>query len=39
MQWLQDQNRSNVDTLNSVRHVADRRFGNKNKESLKAKID
>ena len=32
-------NQSNVDTLNSVRHEANRHFRNKKKEYLKAKID
>jgi hypothetical protein len=39
MQWLQDRNHSNVDTLNNERPEAGRHFRNKKKESLKAKID
>jgi hypothetical protein len=39
MQWLQDPNKSNVDNLNNVRREASRRFRNKKKEHLKAKID
>ena len=39
MQWLQDSNQSNVNNLNIVRHEASRRFRNKKKENLKAKID
>ena len=38
MQWLQDQNQSNVDSLNNVRREASRHFRNKN-EYLKAEID
>jgi hypothetical protein len=39
MQWLQDQNQSNVDNLNNLRRGASRHFRNKNKEYVKAKID
>jgi len=39
MQWLHDLNQSNVHNLNSVRHEASSRFGNKKKEWLKAQID
>ena len=39
MQWLQDPNHSNVDTLNNVRCKASRYFKYKKKEYLKAKID
>jgi hypothetical protein len=39
MQWLQDPNHSNVDTLHNVRCKANRYFKNKKKEYLKAKID
>jgi len=39
MQWLQDQNQSNVDNLNNVRREASRHFRNKRKEYLKEKID
>ena len=39
VQWLQDPNHSNVDSLYSVRHDVCRHFRNKKKEFLKAKID
>ena len=39
MQWLQDPNKRNVDNLNTVRREASRRFRNKRKGYLKAKID
>jgi hypothetical protein len=39
MQWLQDPNQSNVDTLNKLRLGASRRFRNKRKEYMKTKID
>jgi len=39
MQWLQDPNQSNVDSLNNVRSEAKRHFRHKKKEYLKAKID
>ena len=39
MQWLQNPNHSNVDTLNNVRCKANRYFKNIKKEYLKAKID
>ena len=39
MQWLQDPNQSNVDSLNNVSSEASRHFRNKKKECLKAKID
>ena len=39
MQWLQDPNHSNVDSLNNVRSVASRHFRNKEKEYLEVKID
>jgi len=38
-QWLQDPNHSNVHNLNNVRREASRRFTNKRKEHLTAKID
>jgi hypothetical protein len=37
--WLQDPSQSNVDNLNNVRHDASRRFRNKKKAYLKAKIE
>ena len=39
MQWVQDQNQSNVDNLNNVRREASRHSRNKKKEYLKAKIE
>jgi hypothetical protein len=39
MQWLQDPNQSNLDTLNSATHEASRHFRNKKTEYLKAKIN
>jgi hypothetical protein len=39
VQWLQDPNQSNVDSLNNVSSEASIHFGNKKKEYLKAKID
>jgi hypothetical protein len=39
MQWLQDQNQSNVDNLNNVGREANIHFRNKKKAYLKAKID
>jgi len=39
LQWLQDPNHSNVDSLNNVRSVASRHFRNKEKEYLEVKID
>ena len=39
MQWLQDPSQSSVDNLNNVIRDDDRRFGNKKKEYLKAKIE
>ena len=39
MQWLQDQNQSNVDNLNNVRHEASGHLRNKKKECLKGQID
>ena len=39
MQWLQDPNQSNADSLNNVSSEAGSHFGNKKKEYLKAKID
>jgi hypothetical protein len=39
MQWLQDPNKSNVGSLNNVRHKASRHFRKQTKEYLKAKID
>jgi len=39
MHWLQDPNDSNLDNLNNVRRETRRRFRNKKKEYLKAKID
>jgi tRNA A37 threonylcarbamoyladenosine dehydratase len=39
MQWIQDPSQSNVDNLNNVIRDDDRRFGNKKKEYLKAKIE
>ena len=38
MQWLQIQNQSNVGNLNNVIRETSRRFKNKKKEYLKAKI-
>ena len=38
MQWLQDPNQSNADSLNNVSTEAGKHFGNKKKEHLKAKI-
>jgi len=39
MQWLQNPNRNNVDTLNNVRREACRLLRNKKKEYLKIKIE
>jgi hypothetical protein len=39
MQWIQDPNRSNADNPNNVRRGASRRFRNKKKAYLKAKIE
>ena len=39
MQWLQDPNQSNVESLNNVRCEGSRHFRNKKQEYLKAKID
>jgi hypothetical protein len=39
MQWLQDPEQNNVDSLNSARCEASRQFRNKEKEYLKAKIE
>jgi hypothetical protein len=39
MQWLQDQNQSNVDNLNNIRREASRHLWNKKKEYQKPKID
>jgi len=39
MQWVQDPCQSNVDNLNSVRREVSRRFRNKKKEYLRAKIE
>ena len=39
MQWIQDPSQSSVDNLNNVIRDDDRRFGNKKKEYLKAKIE
>jgi hypothetical protein len=39
LQWLQDQNQSNVGNPNNVRREASRRSRNKRKEYLKAKRD
>jgi len=39
MQWLQDPNQSNADSLNNARCGASRHFRNKRKEYLKTKID
>jgi len=39
MQRVQHPNQSNADNLNNVRHEASRRFRNKEKDYLKAKID
>jgi hypothetical protein len=38
MQWLQDPNHSNVDTLNNAKCEASRHFKNKKEEYLRAKI-
>jgi hypothetical protein len=39
MQWLQDPNQSNVDSLNNVRREESKYFWNKKNEYLKPKID
>jgi hypothetical protein len=39
MQWLQDPNQSNVDTINNVWREASRYFRTEKKEYLKAKFD
>ena len=39
MQWIQDLSQSNVDNVNNVRRNASRRFRNKKKAYLKAKIE
>jgi len=39
MQWLQDPNQSNVDTVNNVRREAVRHFRKGKKEYMKAKSD
>jgi len=39
MQWLQDPNQSNVDSLNNIRCEASRYSWNKKKEYQKPKID
>ena len=39
LQWVQDQSQGNIDNLNNVRHEATRRFRNKKKAYLKAKIE
>jgi hypothetical protein len=39
MQWLQDPGGNNIDNLNTIRREARRRFRNKKKEYLNAKID
>ena len=39
MQWLLDPNKSNLDSLKTVRCEASRHFRNKKKEYLKATID
>ena len=39
MHWVHDPNQSNVDNINHVGHDARRRFRNKKKEYLKAKIE
>ena len=39
MQWLQNSNQKNADSLNNVRREASRHFRNKKKEHLKTKID
>jgi len=39
MQWLQDQNQSNVDNLNHVRRETRKHFRAKKDEYLRAKID
>ena len=39
MQWVQDTSQNNVDSLKNVRREDSRRFGNKNKEYMKAKIE
>ena len=39
MQFLQDQNQTNVDNPNNVIHKASRHFRNKNRVYLKAKIN
>jgi hypothetical protein len=38
MQWLQDQDQSNINNENNVRHEASRQFRNKKLEYLKTKI-
>ena len=39
MQWVHDSSQSNVDNVNNVGHETIRRFRNKKKEHLKAKIE
>ena len=39
MQWIQDPSQSNVDILNNVRRQVSRRFRNKKKTYLRAKIE
>ena len=39
MQWLQNSNQKNADSLNNVRREVSRHFRNKKKEYLKTKID
>jgi hypothetical protein len=39
MQWLQNQNQTNLDNLNNARHEASRHFTNKKREDLKTKIN
>jgi hypothetical protein len=39
MQWVQDPSQSNADNLNNVTHEARRKFRNKQKAYLKAKIE
>jgi hypothetical protein len=39
MQWIQNPSHSNVDNMNNIRREASRRFRNKKKAYLKAKIE
>jgi hypothetical protein len=39
LQWVQEPNQNNVDTINNVWREASRHFSKEKKEYLKAKID